>query len=336
VPIAKPIDPPHVALEKVVRELRKRDRFLICSHVRPDGDCVGSTLGLLYALEAMGKTARAFNASPIPLNFQFLPGWERIANDVRDGFEPETTVFVDCGGPDRVEDGFQPRGYVINIDHHATNDVFGEVNYIDVKATAVGEQIFAVVDRLGIPLTPEIATNLYLAILSDTGGFRYPNTRMHTFEVAARLVDAGANPSTISQEFYETRSPESLWLQGQVLSNLHIECEGTFCWAEITWDMYKKVGGEENEPDGLVSDMRGVRGVEVSALVHELEEGGLRVGIRSKGKVDVSVLAQRLGGGGHHNASGAFILGNYDEIKRRVLGESRRHIAESLGLKQSC
>jgi phosphoesterase RecJ-like protein len=328
----KSIDPPHLAVEKVARELRDRDKFLICSHVRPDGDCIGSTLGLLYALESMGKTVRAYNQSAIPLNFQFLPGWERISNNRQDGFNPEVMVFVDCGGPDRVADDFETSGFVINIDHHATNEVFGDVNYIDVKATAVGEQIFSIVEKMQIPLTPEIASNLYLAILSDTGGFRYPNTRMHTFEVAARLVDAGANPSRIAQEFYETRSPESLWLQGQVLGNLHLECGGTLCWSEIKWDMYKKVGGEENEPEGLVSEMRGVRGVEVSLLVHELEAGGLRVGIRSKGNVDVSALAQRLGGGGHHNASGAYIVGDYDEIKGRVLEEARRHVKASLGL----
>jgi len=319
-----------VAIEKVARELFKRDRFLICSHVRPDGDCVGSTLALLFTLESLGKTVRAYNPSPIPLNFQFLPGWERIQNQRQDGFVPETTVFVDCGGPDRVEDGFVPQGYVINIDHHATNDVFGDVNYIDVKATAVGEQIYAIVEKLNVPMTPEIASNLYLAILSDTGGFRYPNTRMHTFEVAARLVDAGANPSRIAQEFYETRSPESLWLQGQVLANLHFECGGALCWSEIRWDMYKNAGGDENEPDGLVSDMRGIRGVEVSALLHELEEGGLRVGIRSKGNVDVSILAQLLGGGGHHNASGAYILGDYETIKKRVLEEATCHVTASL------
>lgn len=326
----KAVEPPHIAADRVAAELLARDRFLICSHVRPDGDCVGSTLGLMFVLESLGKTVRAFNADPIPQNFQFLPGWERISNDPDDGFEPDVTVFVDCGGPDRVDKGFTPKGYVINIDHHATNDVFGDVNYIDVKATAVGEQIVSLVERMNVSLTPEMATNLYLAILSDTGGFRYPNTRMHTFEVAARLVDAGANPSRISQEFYETRSPESLWLQGQVLSNLHFECDGALCWSEIRWDMYEKVGGDENEPEGLVSDMRGVRGVEVSALIHEIPEGGLRVGIRSKGTVDVSLLARGLGGGGHHNASGAYIVGDYEELKKRVLGEAIRHVNESL------
>lgn len=320
-----------MAIERVAREIAARDRFLICSHLRPDGDCIGSTLALCFALESLGKTVRAFNASEVPANMRFLPGVERISSDLNHGFQPDVTICVDCGSPDRVATGFVPQGYVINIDHHATNDIFGDVNYVDPRATAVGEQIFYLVEKLAIPITPEIAANLLLSIMADTGCFRYPNTNARTFLVAARLVEAGAVPSRISQEFYETRSPESLWLQGQVLGNMHVECGGALCWGEITQAMYNHVGGEDHEPEGLVSDLRGVQGVEVSLLMHELPEGGLRVGFRSKGKVNVSALAVKLGGGGHHNAAGAFILGDYEAIKQRVLAESCRHVAEALG-----
>jgi len=317
---------------EVARALRERDHFLIVSNVRPDGDAIGSTLGLLHALRDLGKRAEAYNPSNVPEHLAFLPGSEHIKNTLNSQFRPEVTVFVDCGSPDRVDKDFRSQGYVINEDHHATNAVFGDLNYIDIQATSVGEQIYEILERMEVPLTPEIATCLYLSIMTDTGGFRYPNTNARTFRVGGRLAEAGANPSRIAQEVYETRTPASIALEGQALANLHFECGGALVWSEITWEMYQRVGGIDHEPDGLVSSIRGIRGVEVSMLFHELEEGGLRVGIRSKGQVDVSALAVRLGGGGHHNASGAYILGDYAEIRERALAEARRHVSQSLGL----
>jgi len=329
---AKNIPDARASLRKIAKVLRERDRFLICSHVRPDGDCIGSTLALLLILESMGKRVAAYNPSPIPDNLRFAPSSNRILNHLNNGFEPDVMVFVDCGDPDRVDKDFKAKGFVINIDHHPTNSIFGDLNYVDCEATAVGEQIFHLAEELGVALTPDVASNLLLSIIADTGGFRYPNTTERTFDMARRLVEAGASASKVAQEVFETRSPASLWLEGQVFGNLHFECGNTLVWSEITWDMYKQAGGEDNEPDGLVSTIRGIRGVEVSLLVHEIEEGGLRVGIRSKGKVDVSALAIQLGGGGHHNASGAYILGNYEEIKARVVEAARQHVARSLGL----
>ncbi|MFH0793748.1 MAG: bifunctional oligoribonuclease/PAP phosphatase NrnA, partial [bacterium] len=213
-----------------------------------------------------------------------------------------------------------------NIDHHITNARFGKINYIDEEASAVGEQVYRLIRHMGGVITKDIATLLYMSVMADTGSFRYSNTKAQTFQVASELVEMGASPSAVAQTYFENQTAGAIKLMGKVLDSLHLEDGGSWVWSEISQADYKAAGGEQNEPEGLVSTMRGIRGVEVSALMHEVPEGGLRVGIRSKGNVDVSAIAKELGGGGHHNASGAYMRGNYEEQKRKVLEALERHM----------
>ncbi len=299
--------------------LRAHDRILIVSHQRPDGDCLGSTLGLYLVLKHLGKTVAAYNATSLTLKWDFVPAIANVHNALP-AWKPELTVFVDCGSVRRVSDEFAPVGTILNIDHHLTNDRFGDINYIDIEACAVGEQIFRIMGELHVPLTPEIATSLYLSILTDTGGFRYSNTSARAFRIAGELVDAGADAALISQEAFESRGKGELALMARVLSNLHYECGDVMVWSELNWNDYLECGGRESEPEGLASDMRGVRGVEVSCLLHENEDGTLRAGFRGKGNIDCSAIAQVCGGGGHFNASGAMVKGlTFNEAKVKVL-----------------
>ena len=314
------------SIKKIGGIIRDNQRFLVCGHVRPDGDCVGSQMTLYHLLTQMGKSVRLFNSGPIPPYFKFVKYIEKLENVCDPAFDPEVCIYVDCGAEDRVNGKIKRCGIVINIDHHKSNDVFGDINYIDPTATSVGEQLYHIISEMGEAITKEIAECIYLSILADSGSFSFSNTSSMTFTVASRMVEAGADPAAIAQGLYEERSPQSVSLKAQVLSNLHFLCGGRLVWGEITQAMYRAVGGEDHEPDGLASEMRGMTGIDAAVLIHEIPEGGLRAGFRSKGNFDVSKIAVELGGGGHVNASGCYIKGDYETIKKNLLDIAVRHV----------
>jgi bifunctional oligoribonuclease and PAP phosphatase NrnA len=309
--------------------IRSHTDFIIAGHVRPDGDCLGAGLGLMEVLRNMGKRVRFYTSGPVMDWFGYLPNFKDI--ETRIPTEPvEVTIFVDSGGIDRVHEDYKPTGIIVNIDHHLNNAQFGDHNWVDVEATAVGEQIYRLMVVLDQPVTPRIATCLYTSLLTDTGGFRFSNTDTMTFHVASRLVLSGADPAEIAQAVYESRKPASVRLTGEVYMNLHYEFDGRFVWGEITWPMYEAEGGDDVEPDGLASDLRGIEGVEMSALFHETEERFCRVGFRSRGALNVSELAVTLGGGGHRCASGTYIRKDYETAKQHCLDTIREFVRKNL------
>ncbi|MCD6385942.1 bifunctional oligoribonuclease/PAP phosphatase NrnA [Candidatus Sumerlaeota bacterium] len=315
-------------LHQICDVINSHQSFLICGHIRPDGDCLGSALGLYFSLRQLGKTVQVFIPGLIQKHYMFLPGIEVIRSSPDETFKQEVVIFVDCSSIDRVfEDDITPEGIIVNIDHHQTNKVYGNINYIDPSACAVGAQIFEIVHTLGLTFTPEISNNLFLAILADTGGFKYSNTTTSTFEIAAQLCRYGANPSWVAQEFYSNVTLETVQITAEVLKTLHFEFDGKLLWSEITQEIYQKYGGEQNEPESLVGELRRIKGVEVAILIHELSEGGLRASFRSRGAVDVSKIASELGGGGHPNASGCYIRGDYQALKQKLLDIARTHLS---------
>jgi phosphoesterase RecJ-like protein len=314
------------SIDTVANALKNEDDFLLCGHIRPDGDCIGSQLGLYHLLKQMGKRVAMLNTGLILAHYEFLPGIKEIRTEEPRDWKPRVYVFVDCSEPNRVRDNFSPQGVIINIDHHNSNTHFGDINYVNPEAAAVGEQIYNVLKRLEMIITPEIATCIYLAILADTGSFRFSNTTAQMFRIVAELVEAGADASRIAQEFYENNKLESVKLTCGVLCNLNIESDGKLAWSEITQKTYRSTGGECNEPEGLVNTIRGVHGVEIALLIHEIPEGGLRVSFRSKGRYDVSQIAKQLGGGGHLNAAGCYLRGDYEQLKANVLNTAREYL----------
>lgn len=306
-------------LQQVAAILRQHDDILVVSHMRPDGDCLGSTLGLALGLQALGKRVAAYNAGPTPADrWGFLPGWSLLSDRLPD-WTPQLTVFVDCGAVYRVHDAFQPIGRTINIDHHLTNERYADDNWIDIEACAVGEQVEMLLEELGVDLTPDIANLLLMSIMTDTGGFRYSNTTSRAFAAAGRLVAAGARPGPISQAVWESRSRGEILLTGHVFSNLHFELDGRMVWAEVRQADMERFGGRDAEPDGLSSEIRGIRGVEVSCLLVETEEGWARAGFRGKGTVNCSAIATRLGGGGHFNAAGALMRRPFEDARPLII-----------------
>lgn len=315
----------------IAAALRGAQRILVLSHLRPDGDCLGSSGGALLALQALGKTVAGYNASGVPDKLAFIPGMGLVSTELP-AWEPDIWLFLDCGGPTRVAPGLAPTGTVINIDHHATNEMFGAHNWVDSTACAVGEQMLDLVDALGVEVTPGIATAICTAILTDTGGLRYSSVRPETFEAVARLARAGANPAAICQAVFESRRRGELLLIGRVYSRLEFLSAGRLSVSEISQADYAEAGGEDMEPDGLSGDLRAIEGVEMSILFHEVEGGGLRAGFRGKGNVDCTVVARQFGGGGHFNASGAYIKGcDYAQTKKAIIDAATRLIEETMG-----
>jgi len=320
-------------LWKAIRDinacLKAHETFRIVTHSRPDGDAIGSALGLYHHLTEQGKEVRVFTIGPLPPHFDFIPGYDKVSTQWDERWVPEITIYIDCGGMDRASDKDLRRGKAtIVIDHHVGTARFGQYHYLDSAAAAAGEQVFHMIHEAGAPISSATAIALYVAIVSDTGNFRFSNAQAHVFDIATQLIQAGAVPADICTKLFESRPPIAVKLSGQVLSNLNYECDGQLCWGEITQPMYKAVGGEANEPDGLVGDLRAINNVMVAILIHEMANGGLRASLRSKDGVDVRAVAQECGGGGHINASGVMMSGPYEEAKDRLLTAARKAFAK--------
>lgn len=315
-------------IEPIAQHIKNNDHFLIVGHHHPDGDCIGTGLGLLWTLRAMGKQARFFTPGPIPENLLFLPGINDVLTTLPS--EPQTnSIVVDCSDHERVSDDYEPTGFVINIDHHQSNNEFANLNWVDTEAAAAAEQIYQLAKFMLVPFTTEMAQCLYTGMFTDSGGFRFGNTDGALLAAAADCVSCGAKPASVAENVYGAVRRESIELTGKVLNDLRFEFDGRLVWSEILWSDYEQVGGEDFEPEGLVSDIRAIRGVEVSVLVHETQEGWARVGFRSRGNVDVAAIAQKVGGGGHRAASGAMVrMTPYETARDRILNTVRDSLKE--------
>lgn len=296
-------------------------------HIRPDGDCIGSLLGVHYILEYLG-IEHTLAAEDLARNgYEVYPGFGLIESAPREGFEPDLILFVDTADRSRAFPDWKCSAPIINIDHHGSNTRFGGINWIEAGRSSVGEMIYVLARHSATPVQRDLANVLLLAIMTDTGSFRYSNVRPETLEIAAELVRAGADVPFVAGTAYENRSPESIKLTGLVMNSLTYECGGKLVWGEIRADVLEALGADK-VPENLVSDMRGIRGVRVSLLFTETPGmAGLRVSLRGDGSIDVSAIAQRLGGGGHRNAAGITIAeGTYESGRNRVIESVRRAV----------
>lgn len=296
-------------------------------HVQPDGDSIGSTLGMIRALRQMGKEAVMVGVDPIPPLYRFLPGWDtlRVPWQEIEG-EWDLSCFLDCGDLDRVGDALPAvsRGRVtLNVDHHATNTVFGEYNYLDFTAAAVGELAYRILRQIGAPIDAGTALCLYTSLVTDTGGFRYDSTGPSTHRVAADLVELGAKPYDVAEAIFETESRGRLAILARALDGLQVDEGGRVAWMVVTQQMLAAAGATENDVEGIVNYARSLAGVEVGILFRETPDGRIRVGLRSRRTADVGVVAKAFGGGGHARASGCTLQGPMDEAVAGVLAAVR-------------
>ncbi len=296
--------------------------FLITSHVRPDGDALGSELALYLVLRGMGKEAVVYNQDTTPAVYQFLPGAGVITHILGSlgGFD---AVFVlDCSDISRVGDEQDKIGSIqkiVNIDHHVSTGTFSKILLTDSRASSTGEMVHRLLTHMGVPITADIATNLYTAIITDTGSFQYSNTGSATFRVAADLVEKGADCRHIAQSIYETKPAVQIRLMGKVLDTLQLYRGRRVGVISVTQEMLRTEGALPEHTEGLVDMVRSIQGVEVAVCCYEVSEGRYKISLRSKGDTDVARIAGAMGGGGHVNASACRMEGKFEAVRDTVL-----------------
>jgi len=318
-------DQPNSPMDAILQVLRNGERFLVCSHSHPDGDAVGSALAMGMLLEQLGKRADLVTADGVPAIYRWLPGVGAIRHVLRVHGPYDAVILLECDGLERARlrglEGF----YLINIDHHLSGKRYAHLNWIDFEAASVGELVFRLVKSAGATLTPEMATCLYTTLLTDTGGFTYGSVRASTFEVARELALAGADPVAIAREVCFSTPTSKVLLLGAALN--HLRREGRLAWLWVTHQEMVRCCAAEEDCEGIVNVAVGISGVEAAAFLRELPDGSLRLSLRSKGKIDVSAIAERFGGGGHGNAAGCALEGPMIRAFDEVLAELRRSLA---------
>jgi len=295
---------------------------VLACHVNPDGDALGSMLGLGLALTALGKTAVCLSEDGVPDLLRFLPGAGMITRTT-DAPAFDLALVVDSGELARVGETVLPlvarARRVVDIDHHVTAGAFGDIRVLDARAASTAEIVYALLGTLGAPITPDIATCLFTGIITDTGSFRFQNVTPNTFHVAAALLEASAPPAHISEHVFENRSFAATRLLGLALSSLTQTSDGRVVWAHITGEDFRASGAADQDTEGVVSYVRGVRGADVGILFREMERDAVRVSLRSREGVNVAEIAARFGGGGHRMASGCTVSLPLAEAERAVV-----------------
>lgn len=309
-------------IEAICRVFREKQRFLIACHENPEGDAIGSELALALALRKMGKVATVLNADPVPWNLMFLPGADTVVRD-EDGSRYEVAVVVDCGSPERtgsVQAELRKPPLMVNIDHHRTNGCRGDHCLVDPEAAATGMLIYRVLDAMGSEIDYDVAVNIYVAILTDTGSFHYSNTSPEAFHIAGEMVRRGIDPWDVAEKVYESRSADRLRLLGRVLASLEIGAGGKVASVTTMKKDLADFSAGKDALEGFINYPRSVIGVEIAVSFREEGEREFRVSFRSKGRVDVSAVAQSFGGGGHRNAAGCTVRGSLSDVKEKVFG----------------
>jgi bifunctional oligoribonuclease and PAP phosphatase NrnA len=308
-------------IQQIVDALRARQRFVLSSHSRPDGDSIGSQLAMVYALREIGKEAVVVNADPAPSPLMAFPGVAdiRIASTVEDEFD--AAIIMECGDLQRTGVSGLERFFVINIDHHPGNMAYGQINWFDASAAACAEMVYDAVRALDLPLTKEIATHIYLAILTDTGSFHYSSISPRTFEICRECVEAGVDPVLVARNVYDSNNMGRLKLFGAVLGAMQIDQTGRIAIVYVDHEMARAAGGTYEDTEGLVNLPLTVKEIEAVVFFKQNKGDEYRVSLRSKGAVDIGTIAKEYGGGGHKNASGCTISGPIEELQKALVAK---------------
>lgn len=314
------------APDDLLRRLRQANRLLLTSHVNPDGDSIGSALGLARVLGHLGKSVLVWNHDAAPSVYAPLPGAERI----HVGAEPpagfpdrfDLAVILECPSLDRT--GLEtelPALPLVNVDHHLGNQHYGAVNWVDSAAPSAGEMVFRIAQGLHVDLDADTANCLYLTLVTDTGGFRYSNATPEAFEAAAALVRSGARPQTVAQWLYESQPAGAVRLQGEMLQTLALHAGGRIATVHLDPAMFERAGAAPGDAEGLTEVPRSIAGVDAMALIKHRGDGSAKISLRSRGAIDVEQIARRYGGGGHKNAAGCVASGEGAELTARFVDE---------------
>jgi phosphoesterase RecJ-like protein len=303
----------------VAAALRARQSFILTSHARPDGDSVGSALALAFALDALGKTVRVVGRDAVPAPYRAFPGTDRIVLADRVDGAADAAVLLECSDLSRPDVAGLDRYTVINIDHHVGNAMYGAVNWFDPTAAACGEMVADIIDALGVPWTRDIAAHLYLAISTDTGSFRYGPITARTFEVCRRIAGTGVELALLSRQIFDSFGVGRVLLIGKLLNGMELHHGRRMAVLYLDDAILASCGATVDDTEGLVNLPLAAQELVVVALFKRQASGEFRVSLRSKADVDVRSVADRWGGGGHKNAAGCTLAGDYDALKRAMI-----------------
>lgn len=319
-----------LSINKICNLIKDKRNFLILVHEKPDGDAIGCQLALLLALKALGKNADGI-AETVPEQYRLLPGFEFLKTPEK--YKKDQSVDVcfvlDSGNPSRTPGGLiSESATIVNIDHHADNTMFGNINFVNSAAAAAGMLIFEILKSLDIQITPDMADCLYAAIITDTGRFGFSNTNTDVFKVMADLVELGASPVRITNMIYKNYSFRRAMIFGKALNTIESHLEGKVVTMELPYETVEAMSIEPHETDGLVEYLQGIKDQEVSFLMKEFSPAEVRVSLRSRGAVDVMKIAGKYNGGGHKVASGCTMKMSLKEAKNTLIEECRQQLKQ--------
>ena len=305
---------------RIRKTIREGKRFLITSHIDPDGDALGSVFSLYWAMKSLGKEPLVYLKDRVPYRYDFLPRPADIVHVLpQDAFD---AVFVlDCGNLFRVGDGHEhvrSLGPIVCIDHHDTNEAFGTINVVDTHASSTGEILYGLYHAMNIDFTYDMAVNIYTAVFTDTGSLRFENAGVRAFAVCEKMVEAGVRPSDVAGMVYENHPKERFLLLGEVLRTLRTFDNDRIAFVHITEEMFEKTGTTREQSDGFVEEIKQIRGVEAAVLIRQAGERRYKISMRAKGTVDVARICGLWGGGGHKNAAGCHIDGDLTAVEKEL------------------
>ena len=315
------------AFQQIVDAIHQKHRFVVSSHARPDGDSIGSQLAFAYAARALGKEVTVVNRDAAPPPLMAFPGVPsiQIADHVSGDFD--AAVIMECGDLARPGVAGLEQYFVINIDHHPGNTNYGALNWFDESAAACGEMVFDLVTALKVPLSREIATHIYLAILTDTGSFHYSNITPKTFDICQRTVEAGVNPAAMARRVFDQNSFGKLKLIGALLAQMDLLDGGRLAVMYLDDNVMNATGTTYNDTEGLINLPLTAREIQAVVFFKMGADGDMHVSMRSKYDVDVRAIAARHGGGGHKNAAGFKVKGPLETVRDGVITELGEAIA---------
>jgi len=306
-------------MKKVIKAIKAGKDIIVASHINPDGDALGSAIALAIALEGAGKKVTVYNRDGVPDTYSFLPGSEIVKTSLAE-LTADTIILVDCNNLTRA--GLQDCGSCktsVVIDHHDTDGDFGDAKWIEPETPATGMMILKLVRALNIPLTRDMAQNLYVAIALDTGTFRYANTTAEALRAGAELTEAGADPCYVADRLYSNWTSNRFSLFRKVMGSL--DTEGSMCFMMISLSMIKETSTTHGDTENFVNFPLLMDSIRASVLLKEIEKGKWKVSMRSKGNMNVALIAEKYSGGGHRNAAGCTIEGRYEDIKKSLTKE---------------
>ncbi|MFT8314711.1 MAG: bifunctional oligoribonuclease/PAP phosphatase NrnA [Clostridium sp.] len=317
-------------IDEIINVLMKSNKIFVTFHQSPDGDSLGSSLALLNGLRSINKDISIVSKETIPETFSFLNFSSEIDGSVKNvPSNVDCLVALDCGNVARLNcdiDFNNKKFTVINIDHHLSNEHYGDLNYVDTKAASVGEIIYELLTKMNINIDTKIAECIYTSILTDTGSFRHSNTTYNTHLIAGNLINTGLDFSSVHRKIFDNKKFEIIKLQGMVIDSLYLDNTKSICVMKLTKNMFSKVGIEECDSAEVISIGLRIDSVEAAVLLKETEDG-VKVSLRSKNYIDVRKVAEKFGGGGHIRAAGLKIIdSNIEEVEKVIVKELEKEL----------